>query len=531
MTETQASQANPALRQRIGQAFELLRQQRLADASQISAALLDAHAEHPEVLYLAAEVELARNEPQRALELLDQAIALVPNQPPLLLKKARVLLALRQRTTARAVAAEVARLAVKDPHGLWAVGKLYNASNDPRRARELFQQARAAGLRDPAMLYDLAAAEFFLGDFDSAEAHLDEMLQSSRAGQALYLRATLRRQTPERNHIEDLEARLAIGFPDELGRAACLYALAKECEDLGQTERSFRALSEAAQLMRSLLQYDVASECATIDAIADTWNAEAMQSETIGCEDEGAIFIVGMPRTGTTLVERMLDCHTEVSSAGELLDFGLLLARAAQQAQARHPELSLVEASRQIDFAALGRDYMDGARQAAGGSRCFVDKMPVNFLYCGLIRKALPKARIIHLVRDPLDSCYAVYKTLFNQAYNFSYDLTELADYYLSYHRLMAHWQRVMPDGVLNVHYEDLVMDTEGQARRVLAWCGLEWQPEVLDPAANERPASTASAAQVREPVHTASIGKWQAHAEGLAPLRDKLLAAGVVKG
>jgi tetratricopeptide (TPR) repeat protein len=492
--------------------------------------LLAVHGEHAEVLYLASEVQLASDEPELALELIDRAIAVLPNQPPLLLKKARMLLALRQRTQARAVAAEVAALAANDPQGLWEIGKFYNSCNDPQGGRALLQQARVAGQRDPALLYDLAAAEFFLGEFDSAEAHLDELLRSTRVGHALYLRATLRKQTKERNHIEDLEARLAIGFPDELGRAACLYALAKECEDLGQGERAFRALSEGARLMRSLLQYDSAAERATIDAIADVWTADSMHTESPGWEEEGAIFIVGMPRTGTTLVERMLDCHSEVSSAGELLDFGLLLARAAQQAQARQPELTLVEASRQIDFTALGRAYMDGARQAAAGTRWFVDKMPVNYMYCGLIRKALPKARIIHLLRDPMDSCYAVYKTLFNQAYHFSYNQEELADYYISFDRLMRHWHQIMPGNILDLHYEDLVMDTEGQARRLLAWCGLEWQPEVLDPAANDRPSTTASAAQVREPIHAGSVGKWTIHAEGLEPLRQRLLAAGVVK-
>jgi Flp pilus assembly protein TadD len=528
MTTTHAGQTNREIRQRIGQAFELLQRGQLDDASRLSQDLLAAHGEHAEVLYLAGEVELARNQPQQALALIDRAIAIVPRQPPLLLKKARVLLALRQRTQARAVAAETSELVGNDARGLWAIGQLYNSCNDPLKARSLFERALAAGLRDPAMLYDLASAEFFLGEFDSAEEHLDALLKNSRAGQALYLRATLRRQTPERTHIEDLEASLAKGFADDVGRAACLYALAKECEDVGQDNRAFRALSEGARLMRSQLQYDAATERATIDAIAEAWTAETMQAESAGCDDAGAIFIVGMPRTGTTLVERTLDRHSEVSSAGELLDFGLLLARAAQQAQAQRPELSLVEASRYIDFAALGRDYMDGARQAAAGTPCFIDKMPVNYMYCGLIRKALPKARIIHLVRDPMDSCYAVYKTLFNQAYSFSYDLTELADYYISYERLMRHWHQVMPDGILDVHYEDLVMDTEGQARRLLAWCELEWQPEVLDLNANASPASTASAAQVREPVHAGSIGKWKTHADGLAPLLEKLQAAGL---
>jgi hypothetical protein len=184
-----------------------------------------------------------------------------------------------------------------------------------------------------------------------------------------------------------------------------------------------------------------------------------------------------------------------------------------------------------IDFAALGRSYLRTARAAVDGAPRFIDKMPINFMYCGLIAKALPGARIVHLVRDPMDTCYAVYKTLFQQAYHFSYDLEELAEYYLTYRALMRHWHQVCPGQILDVNYEALVADTEAQARRLLAWCDLPWRDEVLAPADNPAPSTTASAAQVREPVHARSVQKWRRYAAGLEPLRRRLEAAGVVDG
>jgi len=182
-----------------------------------------------------------------------------------------------------------------------------------------------------------------------------------------------------------------------------------------------------------------------------------------------------------------------------------------------------------IDFAALGREYLRGAREAADGAEVFIDKMPVNFMYCGLIAKALPRAKIVHLVRDPMDSCYAVFKTLFQQAYFFSYEQQALADYYTAYRRLMRHWQSVLPGRILDLRYEDLVSDTASQARRLLEFCGLDWNDAVLAPNANARPSTTASAAQVREPVHARSVGRWRSFAAGLEPLRQRLQAHGLV--
>lgn len=530
MSSPQPVAIDPELRAQIGRGFELLRVGRQDDAARLSDRLLAAHGDNAEVLYLACESKLAIDALGPALELIVAAISAAPRQIPLLLKQARILLALRRRSEFRQVIADAEALAGSDAQALWAIGREHARGDDPQSAARLYLRARAAGCNEPALLYDLAGTQFFIGEFAAAEANLDAVLADApRMGEALHLRSQLRRQTPERNHVADLETRLATRFPNDGARAACLYALAKELEDLGQPERSFETLTEAAKLMRATLRYDAAAEVAAIDAVRSTYTADALESLADGDAESGAIFIVGMPRTGTTLVERMLDRHRDVRSAGELLDFKLLLGAAAREAHARRPGSTPIVASLAIDFAALGRDYLRGAREAAPGRPMFIDKMPANYIYCGLIRKALPQARIIHLGRDPLDSCYAVYKTLFHQAYHFSYDLAELAGYYIAYHRLMQHWRNVLPDAILDVRYEDLVADPEAQARRILDWCGLDWQAQVLAPAANERPSTTASAAQVREPIHASSVQKWRLHAQGLTPLKVRLEAAGIV--
>jgi tetratricopeptide (TPR) repeat protein len=522
--------AAATLRQQLAEAFGLLQQGRQADARRLSDSLLATHAGDAEVLFLASEVRLAADDADAALGFISAAVDAAPDQLPLLLKKADNLIMLRRRQQARQVARDAIAVAGDDGRGLWAIGKIFSRCDDPLGARPLYQRALAAMGNHPDLLYDLALASFHAGDVAAAEKNLETLLMVAPGnGHALYLRSSLRRQTDASNHVADLEARLKAGFPNQAARSTCLFALAKELEDLGQADRSFSALAEAAALKRQTLTYDAAAERASIDGVRATYTAEVMQSEVAGHDEAGAIFIVGMPRTGTTLLERMLGRHSEVRSAGELLDFGQLLAAAARKRQQASPGKTLLEASLTIDFAALGRDYMASAREAASGSRMFIDKMPVNYIYCGLIRKALPNARLIHLLREPMDSCYAVYKTLFNQAYFFSYDLEELAAYYTCYHRMMRHWHAVMPGAILDVRYEDLVTDTEGQARRILAWCGLDWQAAVLTPADNEAPSTTASAAQVREPIYTSSVQKWRRYQAGLAPLRARLVAAGVI--
>ena len=189
---------------------------------------------------------------------------------------------------------------------------------------------------------------------------------------------------------------------------------------------------------------------------------------------------------------------------------------------------NLHQAALQIDFAELGRRYMAAATEVSGGKTCVVDKLPVNFLYCGFIKKALPNARIVHLSRNAMDTCYAVFKTLFVNAYSFSYDLNELANYYLTYRNIMAHWHSVMPGQILDIQYETLVTDAQITARQLTQWCGLEFKPDALEFHQQDAVSTTASAAQIRKPIYTSSVEKWRNVAAELNTLKLKLQQAGI---
>lgn len=515
----------------IAMAYDALQKGRVDDARHRAKHLLQTHPASPHLFLLAGETEFMSGDIGAALDFFERAIAMESDNARLYIRKAQLLLISGERLSARKAAAHAAQLPPETTEVCWQAASIHANSNDPMTAVELYRRALSHAGDSPPLLYALASSEFFTGDFSAADEHLARLLKlSPQFGHALYLRATLRRQSLERNHISDLKSRMRLGFRDKASQAACMYALAKELEDVGEDTHAFAFLSEGARLMRSTLSYNVESECRAIADVREASSAVAMARAKPGDEDDGAIFIVGMPRSGTTLVERMLACQDGPAPAGELLDFGNALAAAAQEVRGNAPEKSAAQAALDVDYQRLGAQYMRTARQAANGSRRFVDKMPVNYLYCGMILKALPNARIIHLARDPLDTCFAVYKTLFYNAYHFSYDLTEIAKYYVAYHETMQHWHRVIPGRILDIRYEDLVTSPDYHSLKIREWCGLP----TGNASANDlhtlssRPFSTASAAQVREPVHTRSVHRSRRHMKGMSPAIAVLRAAGI---
>jgi hypothetical protein len=230
-------------------------------------------------------------------------------------------------------------------------------------------------------------------------------------------------------------------------------------------------------------------------------------------------------------VERILGSHSQVASVGEAVDFP---EEMTAEARATHARLALTDpnllrASLQMDFGAVGRRYLSSVRQLAGDARYTIDKLPFNFRYCGLIHKALPNAAIVHLTRDPMDTCYAVFKTLFINAYHFSYQLEELAEYFIAYRRMMDHWHAVMPGVMLDIRYEELVADPQTQCRRLLAHCGLPWEDQVLDFHNSTKASTTASTMQVRRPIYRSSVQKWRNFARELQPVLGRLAEAGLL--
>ncbi len=394
------------------------------------------------------------------------------------------------------------------------------------RVRRFEEAARVAeGARDLAGLSGLAASRVALGDLAGAEAVFDEIVRRWPAdGAALANRATLRRWNSADNHVAALRA--ALGGAGDEASIALNYALAKELEDLGAWDESFAALARGAGLRRARLAYRVDADVAIMGEIARRFDAAALASASAPRLDvPGPIFVLGLPRSGTTLVDRILSSHSAVESLGELPD----VAMALMETTPRHDDrLAFVAAAARADPAPLRARILQRLAGWEPSRPLVIDKTPVNFLYVGLIVRALPAARIVHVRRDPLDVGYALYKTLFQTGCPYSYDLADIGRYIGAYRRLMAHWRALLPGRMIEVDYEALVDDLPGEARRLVAGCGLAWEDACEAFHLNRQPSSTASAAQVRRPLYRDSLGLWRRYEAGLERLRRTLVTEGV---
>jgi tetratricopeptide (TPR) repeat protein len=304
----------------------------------------------------------------------------------------------------------------------------------------------------------------------------------------------------------------------------CLgFALGKAYDDLGEHERSFRHLLGSNALKRQRTVYDEAA-LGRFARIREVFTPELMREKRdLGDPSSVPVFIIGMPRSGTTLIEQILASHPRIFGAGELMNMANAL-RKQESGPAKFPEAVSSMGGEQLRQ--LGANYIAAVQALAPNAELITDKMPHNFVFAGLVHLALPNARIIHTRRDPIDTCLSCFSKYFTGSHPYSYDLAELGRYYRAYEALMEHWRKVLPPSVmLEVQYEDVTADLEGQARRIVAHCGLEWDDACLSFHETQRPVGTASAVQVRQPIYRTSVGRWRPYAHLLGPLIEALRA------
>jgi tetratricopeptide (TPR) repeat protein len=305
------------------------------------------------------------------------------------------------------------------------------------------------------------------------------------------------------------------------GRVNYWFALGKMREDAGRHDDAFAAYAEGDRLQRTRFPYDEAREASLVARLQSGFHAGLFAHplpSVVG--DRTPIFIVGMPRSGTSLIEQILASHPGIHGAGELTDLHDVV-HALDTPAASYPEVAAMLSAEAMQR--LGEAYMERAWRHAPQATHVTDKLPANFLHVGMIHRMLPHAKIIHAMRDPMDSCFSCYARLFEGGnLDFSYDLGSVGRYYVRYIELMRHWHRVLPPGtVLDLRYEDMVADTEGQARRLLDYLGLPWDPGCLDFHRNPRVVRTASIAQVRKPIYQSSVARWEHFEVHLAPLLE----------
>ncbi|MEH0021483.1 MAG: sulfotransferase [Desulfobacter sp.] len=331
-----------------------------------------------------------------------------------------------------------------------------------------------------------------------------------------------------RHDTEDDDIRAMVSLYREQGISAedkmhLGFGLAKAYADLNAYETSFAFLHEANRLKRGMFPYAIEEERLFFKNIKAAFTEAFCRQDRGGCDDATPVFILGMPRSGTTLVEQILASHPRVYGAGELTGLSRIMTTLTRGSA----DLSVVAGLPDKVLAHAGAAYVKQLRGYSEDAAHITDKMPHNFLFAGFIHRILPKARIIHCTRDPMDTCFSIFKNLFTpgHSHKYAYDLEELGEYYGLYQDLMAHWRNVLPNVIYKISYEALVANQEEETRKLLEFCGIPWDENCLFFYKTQRPVSTTSSRQVRKPIYRDSVRLWERYAPWLTPLKSALEA------
>lgn len=469
----------------------------------------------------AAFAEADRGQCNAALQWIDRVPSLAAQTPPVLVARAEILRKF-DRLDAGIAACEAAIAGEPDSGDAYnCLGMLFDAQGRDREAIAAFDRAASLSNRPAFPLARKAAVLMQIGQEQDALAAFEHARSlEPDSATVLYMWAAAKDFKINDADLAILEPLLAeTRTPSYTDRMNLHFAVGNAYLERNDRARAFKHLHAGNRIKRSLIQYDPAADEHRIAATIAAYPAERVHAAPAsGFPSDIPVFVIGMPRSGTTLVEQILASHPGIYGAGELRHLRL----AVQQAEMRYGlEFPLfVQQLSADDYRELGRDYLERVGPPPEGALRVVDKMPFNSLYAGLIHRALPQARIIHCRRNPLDTCMSCYSKLFVTGQEFTFDLAELGRYYRAHDALMAHWRAVLPTDIfLEIDYENVVDDLEQEARRLVAFCGVDWSPSCLRFHETARPVRTASMAQVRKPLYRSSIGRWQEFREELSPL------------
>lgn len=468
-----------------------------------------------------AAAQIARRRYDAALRTLDALHNFAPQYPPSLIARAQTLKQLERLDDALEFAQRATALAPGNAEAHNALGQILQALGQVDEALAQFDLAieLPGSVKEEAMV-GRASLLLEAGRKTEAMAAFELALAAfPDSSRILVGRADIKVFRAGDPDIAIIEAFLNEGGNKPLlDRILAQFALGKAYLDIGDSSRAFHYFDTANRQKRATFAYDSAATGKWLERIAKTFTAELFDRlRGAGAPSELPVFVIGMPRSGTTLIEQILSSHSQVFGAGEL--------SALRQVIERHGEFpGLMTTLGHDDLAQIGQAYLSRIAPLAGTHARLIDKMPGNFFYAGLIALSLPGARIIHCRRDPVDTCLSCYTKLFAGEQSFTYEQTELGEFYTFYQELMTHWTELLPaDRYTEVAYEAVVDDLEGEARRLVDFLGLPWEDACLSFHDNRRMVRTASLNQVRRPIYKTSKGRWQAHAEHLGPLLQAL--------
>jgi len=390
-------------------------------------------------------------------------------------------------------------------------------------AMEMLDLAIIREPNNPQTRYFRGVVQMFFGDMEASERELElSIAKAPGLTQAHWVLSRLRKQTEDANHVERMRALIPRVPRGSESDSYLAFALHNELHDLGRHADSWQALQHGCRCKRQLTPHDRTDARRMYDGLVALADEQFVQPVA---QPEGTfvpVFIVGMHRSGSTLLEQLLGGHPMVADGGETYAFTTQMRYAADYRNKGVVDAELVRRAANVDYGLVGRRFDEATAWRAKGMPYLTEKLPSNFLNLGFIAKALPQARILHMVRDPLDTCFSNLRTMFSDVNTFSYDQQELAEWYGQYRQLMAHWHKVMPGRILDVHYDALVEDPEGVMRGVLEFCGLPWDAAATT-LEGAGAVATASSPQMRGGIIKNRKAAWSPYEKQLQPLIEGL--------
>jgi len=528
MTTKTTVRAEPWMHDTLQRGFALLSAGRLEEASECCKKVLSAKPDLVEAHFLVGLIAVEFKQNRMAISAFGSVTTLQKEHGAAWAQLARVYMIAGQPSRADTALANAVRYHDGNPMVLDTIGTVYGLLGDQREAANWSDRAVEKDPANVQFLVNQANNRMFFGELDEAEIVLKKALEVQPGNPNAHWVLSNVRKATDRTHVDELKGLVKQEYRNPRALAFLYYGLGKELEDLEDWDEAFDAFAAGAAARRTTIDFDERSEVEMFEAFAEVFTEEWLHDGEMGHADSSPIFVVGQPRTGTTLVERIITSHSQVHSAGELKQFGTCVRRLSNYREATRYSARLARLGAEVDSEKLGAAYMATTEKMRGTLPRFVDKLPPNYLYLPLILKALPNAKIVHLTRNPMDACFASFKQLFADAYPHSYDQEEMARHHARYYHLMATWRERFGDRFFDISYEDTARNLEPNARALIEYLELPWEDACLNFHKQASAVTTASAVQVRQPAHTRSIGRWLRYGQQLDPMRRELLAAGV---
>ncbi|MBC8285896.1 MAG: tetratricopeptide repeat protein [Nitrospinae bacterium] len=482
---------------------------------------IEINSDYAEAYFNLGLVQNEQNKTDRAVTSFQKAIALKPGLTDAYIHLANTLKKSGRGESAIAILRQAVAFEPKSAEACNVLGITHREQGNLSEAIVSYQKALSINPEFAEVHNNLGNAQKELGNMDEAGACYQKAIEIDPNYSEPYMHiAIMKRHTVYDDDLKNMEeAYNKAGIRDEQ-KMHLAFGLGKAFEDLEQYEKAFTFYEVGNDLKRKDYNFSDAAHCHFIKKTKETFN-EALftRNQDGGSANETPVFILGMPRSGTTLVEQILASHPQVHGAGELEKFSqMVLSLVRKKGGGDYPDcMNLLN---RTDLKSLGDEYVVELRKLSSKARLISDKMPENYLYVGLIKLALPKARVIHCRRDPADNCLSIYKTYFSaKGHYYAYNQVEIGKQYNHYLDLMAHWEKVLPGFMHEVQYEKMIADTTGQTRALLEFCDLEWYDSCLEFHKSKRPVKTASSEQVRRPIYKSSVRAWKRYEKQLAPL------------